>query len=91
MVYEEPTFGGISCTDCLAHADEYHEHFLGDGPVVDVKLVERIESHLKLCLCCRAKFHQAYPDIPQNQFAEVGPWFRLGLPMFAVALLPVGF
>ena len=91
VIYEEPMFGGISCTDCLGHAAEYHDHLVGKRPIVDVGLVAAIETHLKKCDSCRAKFHQAYPDIPLEQLTKTD--LRLGplLPTFAVALAPAGY
>ncbi len=91
VIYEEPTFGGISCTDCLGHAVEYHDHLVGNGPMADVKLVGRIEKHLELCLCCRVKFQQAYPDVPLEQLATTDLRFRPLLPMLAVALSPASY
>ena len=85
-IYEEPMYGGVSCTDCLSHADEYYSHLVGKGPMADLELVAKIETHLEMCLCCRAKFHQAYPDVPLKQLAEVNLRFRPLLPTFAVAL-----
>jgi hypothetical protein len=91
VIYEEPTFGGISCTDCLSHADEYHNHLVGKVTMADVELVGRIETHLELCLCCRAKFRQAYPEVPPEQVATSEMRFGLLLPTFAIALSTVGY
>lgn len=91
VIYEEPTFGGISCTDCLGHAAAYHSHLVGDCPMADVQLVAKIETHLEKCNCCRAKFHQTYPDVPLEQLANTDLRFRPLLPTFAVALTPVGY
>jgi hypothetical protein len=91
VIYEEPTFGGISCTDCLSHADEYHNHLIGKVTMADVELVGQIETHLELCLCCRVKFRQAYPEVLPKQVAisemRIGPL----LPTFAIALSTVGY
>ncbi len=91
VIYEEATFGGITCTVCLGQAAEYHDHLVGKSPMTDVKLVAMIETHLKKCDSCRAKFHQAYPDVPLEQLTKTV--LRLGplLPTFAVALAPAGY
>ena len=91
VIYEEPTFGDISCTDCLGHAVEYHDHLVGKIPMTDVELVAKLETHLKMCASCRAKFHQAYPDVPLEQLTKTD--LRLGplLPTFAVALARAGY
>ena len=91
VMYEEPTFGGISCTDCLGHAAEYHNHLVGKSPMANVELVAKIETHLEMCASCRSKFHQAYSDIPLEQLTKTD--LRLGplLPTFAVALSPAGY
>lgn len=91
VFYEEPTFGGITCTVCLGHAAEYHDHFVGKSPIVDVELVAMLETHLKMCASCREKFHQAYPDIPLEQLTKSDLRFRPLLPTFAVVLSPVGY
>ena len=91
VLYEEPTFGGISCTDCLVHAAEYHNYLVGKNPAMDADLAGKIKSHLEKCGCCRAKFHQAYPDAPVGHLAtrELRLWPRL--PTLAVALTPAGY
>jgi hypothetical protein len=91
VIYDEPTFGGISCTDCLSHAGEYHNHLIGTAPMVDVELVGRIETHLEKCDCCREKFRQTYPGVLQDQVAASEMRFRLSLPVFAVVSSPVGY
>jgi len=91
VAYEEPTFGGIACTDCLAHAAEYHEHLVGSEPVADAELMGKIKTHLEMCPCCRAKFHQAYPDVPLNQLATTDIRFRPSLPALAVVLSTVNY
>jgi hypothetical protein len=91
VIFEEPTFGGITCTDCLGHAVEYHDHLVGNSPMADVELVTMIETHLKECASCRTKFQQAYSDVPLEQLTKTV--LRLGplLPTFAVALSPTGY
>ncbi len=91
VIYEEPMFGGISCTDCLGHVVEYHDHLVGKSPMTDIELVAMIETHLKKCDSCRTKFHQAYSDVPLEQLTKTV--LRLGplLPTFAVALVPAGY
>ncbi len=91
VIFDEPTFGGISCTDCLGHAVEYHDHLISKSLMADVELVAMIETHLKKCAHCRAKFHQAYSDVPLEQLTKTD--LRLGplLPTFAVALARAGY
>jgi hypothetical protein len=91
VIYEEPTFGGISCTDCLGHAVEYHDHLIGKNSMADVELVAMIETHLKMCDHCRSTFLKAYSDIPLEQLTKTV--LRLGplLPTFAMALSPAGY
>ncbi len=91
VIYEEPTFGGISCTDCLGHAAEYHNHLVGKSPMADIELVAKIKTHLEMCASCRSKFHQAYSDVPLEQLTKTD--LRLGPlpPTFAVALSPAGY
>lgn len=91
VIYEEPTFGGISCTDCLSHSDEYHAHLVGKLPMADAELAASIETHLKLCGCCRTKFHHAYPDVALEQLMAVGIRFRAPLPTFAMVLSPMAY
>ena len=91
VIYEEPMFGGISCTDCLSHAVEYHDHLVGKSSMADVELVAMIETHLKMCDHCRTTFLKAYSDVSLEQLTKTV--LRLGplLPSFAVALSPVGY
>jgi len=91
VAYEEPTYGGIACTDCLAHAAAYHDHLVGSETVADVELIGKIKTHLEMCSCCRAKFHQAYPDIPLDQLATTELRFRPFLPTLAIALSPANY
>lgn len=69
IVYKEPQFGGIGCTECLSHAAEYRDHLTGVKPMTDAALAISIKTHLELCKCCGAKFRQAYPDV---SLARVG-------------------
>jgi hypothetical protein len=70
VFYSEPTFGGISCTDCLAQADEYHGYLVGKNPTMDPDLAGKIKKHLQKCGYCRAKFHESYPDTPLGPLAQ---------------------
>ncbi len=70
LFYSEPTFGGIACTDCLSHADEYHGYLVGKNPTMDPSLVKKIEKHLNECDYCRMKFHESYPDTPLGPLAQ---------------------
>ncbi len=91
VIYEEPTFGGISCTDCLAHAVEYHDHLLGKSSMTDVELVAMIETHLKKCDHCRTRFLKAYSDVSLEQLTNTDLRLAPLLPTFAVALAPAGY
>ena len=91
VIYEEPMFGGISCTDCLGHAVEYHDHLISKSLMADVELVAMIETHLKKCASCRTKFHQAYSDVPLDQLTKTDLRLVPLLPTFAVALSPAGY
>jgi hypothetical protein len=91
VIYQEPMFGGISCTDCLSHANEYHDHLLGSSPMADVELASQIETHLEECLCCRTKFGQAYPDIPMERLTQLDSPSHLLSPTFAIAFSSVGY
>ena len=83
-VFREPNFGGIRCSECLAHAEEYHEHLLGETLMADLTLVGQMKTHLELCDRCRGKFYQAYPDVAASPMDEM--WFQPPRLTFAVAL-----
>ena len=75
VMYQEPHFGGIGCTECLSHAAAYHDHVTGTAPMKDLELAGRIEAHMKQCICCRAKFNIAYPDAKLAALGmERQPW-----------------
>ena len=91
VIYEEPMFGGISCTDCLSHAVEYHDHLVGKSSMADVELVAMIETHLKMCDHCRTTFLEAYSDVSLDQLTKTDLRLSPLLPTFAVALSPTGY
>lgn len=63
VVYQEPQFGGIGCTECLSHAAEYRDHVTGVTLMADLQLADKIAIHFQKCKCCRMKFNEAYPDV----------------------------
>ena len=70
VFYAEPSFGGISCTDCQTHADEFHGYMVGKNPTMDPDLAKQIKKHLKKCDCCRAKYQESHPDSPLGPVAQ---------------------
>ena len=63
VLYREPQFGGIGCTECLSHAADYRDHLTGVKPMANLELAGKIKTHLEQCKCCGAKFRMAYPDV----------------------------
>lgn len=90
VFYAEPTFGGITCTDCLTHADEYHGYMVGKNPTMDPDLAKKIKKHLKKCGCCRAKFHETYPDAPAGPLAQCQSHVRQCMAALSVESKCVG-
>lgn len=54
--------GGITCTQCREHFDEYSRH-LTDGTSMDQDLADRVYQHLVGCTRCREAFEQQYPGL----------------------------
>ena len=87
LAFREPQFGGIGCTECLAHAAEYRDHVAGVAPMSDLQLAGKMKIHLEQCPCCRTKFGEAYPDITlaNSSLGIENPLLRLDRFSFALA------
>ena len=85
-VFREPNYGGIRCSECIAHAEEYYQHLLGETLMADLTLAEQMKTHLELCDRCRPKFYKMYPDVAMGGEDE----YRFQPPriVFAVAYSP---
>ena len=84
VIYREPQFGGIGCTECLSHAPAYHDHLTGVAAMTDLELAERIKTHLDLCKCCKMKFNETYPDAAIAAMGRERPWPLSGQVAFSV-------
>lgn len=91
VFYQEPQFGGIGCTECLAHAAEYRDHVTGTTLMADVELASRIEAHLAKCGCCKAKFNEAYPGVTLATLGTENPGLRPMRLAFSFAQVAPGY
>ena len=88
-VFQEPDFGGIRCSECLVHAEDYYRHLRGETLMADLAVAEQMKTHLQLCDRCRDKFYMMYPDVAISAIGELR--FQPPRPIFTVALVPRGY
>jgi hypothetical protein len=91
LLYQEPNSEGYSCRDCQAHAAEFHDLIIGKKASMDAKQEKLIRKHLKKCNGCRAKFQQAFPDVPPGPLATCEPCLHRCMPKLSTGTAPTEF
>jgi len=56
-------YGGIACSYCCSHFDEYQPHVAGELVHEDAAFVTSMRVHLEKCSFCHDRFNATYPGL----------------------------